>query len=51
MKLTPKARAFQELKRQVLENVVLTVQTDFDADTGDALHLAQVAQMPALVLQ
>jgi len=40
----------QELKRQVLENVVLTVQTDFDADTGDALHLAQVAQLPALVL-
>jgi len=40
----------QELKRQVLENVVLTVQTDFDTDTGDALHLAQVAQLPALVL-
>jgi hypothetical protein len=40
----------QELKRQVLENVVLTVQTDFDAETGDELHLAQVAKMPALVL-
>jgi len=43
-------KLLQELKRQVLENVVLTVQTDFDADTGDALHLAQVAQLPALVL-
>lgn len=40
----------QELKRQVLENVVLTVQTDFDAETGDELHIAQVAKMPALVL-
>jgi IPT/TIG domain len=40
----------QELKRQVLANVVLTVQTDFEADTGAELHLAQIAQLPALVL-
>ena len=40
----------RELKRQVLENVVLTVQTDFDAETGDELHVAQVAKLPALVL-
>ena len=40
----------QEIKRQVLENVVLTVQTDFDADAGAELHLAQLAELPALVL-
>ncbi len=40
----------QEFKRQVLENVVLTVQTDFDAETGDELHIAQLAKLPALVL-
>ena len=42
--------ALQELKRQVLANVVLTVQTDFDVDTGDELHLSHVAELPALVL-
>jgi hypothetical protein len=40
----------QELKRQVLANVVLTVQTDFASETGDELHIAQVAELPALVL-
>jgi hypothetical protein len=40
----------QELKRQVLENVVLTVHTDFDADVGAELHLAQIAHLPGLVL-
>ncbi len=40
----------QELKRQVLDNVVLTVHTDADADVGAELHLAQIAQLPALVL-
>jgi hypothetical protein len=40
----------QELKRQVLVNAVLTVHTDFDPETGDELHLAQLAQLPALVL-
>jgi hypothetical protein len=40
----------QELKRQVLENVVLTVHTDFDADVGAELHVAQIARLPALVL-
>jgi len=34
----------------VLENVVLTVHTDFDADTGAELHLASIARLPALVL-
>jgi len=40
----------RELKRQVLPNVSLTVQTDFDAQTGDELHLAELASLPALVL-
>jgi hypothetical protein len=39
-----------ELKRQVLDNVVLTVHTDFDASSGTELHLAQIARLPALVL-
>lgn len=40
----------RELKRQVLPNVSLTVQTDFDAHTGDELHIAELASLPALVL-
>jgi hypothetical protein len=40
----------RELKRQVHPNVSLTVQTDFDADTGDELHLAELAVLPGLVL-
>jgi hypothetical protein len=39
----------QQLKREVLANVVLTVHTDFDRELGE-LHLAQVAQLPGLVL-
>ncbi len=49
--LTRLVRAvLQELKRQVLDNVVLTVHTDFDADVGVELHLATIAHLPALVL-
>ncbi|MGH9885109.1 MAG: IPT/TIG domain-containing protein, partial [bacterium] len=40
----------QELKRQVLDNVVLTVHTDFEADIGAELHLATIARLPGLVL-
>jgi len=40
----------QELKRQVLDNVVLTVHTDFDAGVGAELHLVQIARLPGLVL-
>jgi hypothetical protein len=40
----------QQLKRDVLANVVLTVHTDFDSELGAELHLAQVAQLPGLVL-
>jgi hypothetical protein len=39
-----------ELKRQVIDNVVLTVHTDFDAGVGAELHLAQIARLPGLVL-
>lgn len=49
--LTRLVRALlHELKRQVLDNVVLTVHTDFDADAGAELHLATIARLPALVL-
>jgi len=40
----------RELKRQVHPNVSLTVQTDFDAETGDELHLTELAKLPGLVL-
>jgi hypothetical protein len=40
----------QALKAQVIENVNLTVHTDFDAAPEDALHLATIARLPALVL-
>jgi hypothetical protein len=40
----------RELKRQVLPKVSLTVQTDCDAQTGDELHIAELASLLALVL-
>lgn len=39
-----------ELKRQVLEEVVLTTQVEFDDVTGDDLSIIKVAKTPALVL-
>jgi hypothetical protein len=39
-----------ELKRQVIDNVVLTVHADFDADAGAEIHLASIAELPGLVL-
>ena len=39
-----------ELKRQVLPEVVLTVHTDFDADTSDQLNITELAQLPAIIL-
>lgn len=38
------------LKAQVIDNVSLTVHTDFDADPGDGLHITQIAALPALIL-
>jgi len=40
----------RELKRQVHPNVSLTTQTDFDAETGDGLHVTELASLPGLVL-
>ncbi len=49
--LTRLVRALlRELKRQVIENVVLTVHTDFGSEGGDEIHLAEVASLPALVI-
>jgi hypothetical protein len=49
--LTRLVRALlQEMKRQVIDNVVLTVHTDFEADVGAELHLATIARLPGLVL-
>lgn len=39
-----------ELKRQVIEEVVLTTQVEFDADTADDLSIIKVAKVPAIVL-
>ena len=40
----------RDLKRQVIENVSLTVHTDYDDETGDFLDVAANAKMPGLVL-
>jgi hypothetical protein len=49
--LTRLVRALlRALKAQVIENVNLTVHTDFDASPEDGVHLAAVARLPALVL-
>jgi hypothetical protein len=38
------------LKAQVIDNVNLTMHTDFDTSPEDGLHVAAVARLPALVL-
>jgi hypothetical protein len=49
--LTRLVRALlRALKAQVIENVNLTVHTDFDAAPENGVHLAAVARLPALVL-
>ncbi len=40
----------RELKRQVVDEVSLTVHTDFDESTADFLNIARIAKLPALVL-
>jgi hypothetical protein len=40
----------RELKRQVIDEVSLTVHTDYDDQTGDQLHTTHVASLPALLL-
>lgn len=39
-----------ELKRQVIEEVVLTTQVEFDEATADDLSIIKVAKVPAIVL-
>lgn len=49
--LTRLVRTFiQELRRQVIDEVSLTVSTDFDDSTEDFLNIARIAKLPALVL-
>lgn len=40
----------QELKRQVLDEVVLTEHTEWDENPEDGLDIAAVAKLPALIL-
>lgn len=40
----------QKLKRQIIPEVVLSTNTDFDADTGDGLNITELAKVPAIVL-
>lgn len=40
----------QQLKRDVVDAVVLTVHTDYDDASGTELHLANLAALPGLVL-
>ncbi len=49
--LTRLVREFiQQLKRQVIDEVSLTVHTDFDDSAADFLNIARIAKLPALVL-
>jgi hypothetical protein len=40
----------QELRRQVIANVDMTTNTDFDSLTGDGLDIAELSAIPGLVL-
>lgn len=40
----------RELKRQVVAEVALTTHTEYDAETGDQLNLAELAKLPGLIL-
>lgn len=40
----------EEIKRQVLSEVVLTEHTDWDPLTGDALNITHIADLPAIAL-
>jgi len=39
-----------EMRRQVLEEVVLNAHTDFDDDASDFLQLANISKIPAIVI-
>ncbi len=40
----------EEFKNQVLENVSLTSNTDYDRITGDGLNITELAKLPALLI-
>ena len=40
----------RELRRQVIDNVAMATQVDFDGDTADALDIVELAAIPALAL-
>ena len=40
----------RELERQIISNVSTTVHTDFDEETGAALHTTKLSTLPGLVL-
>lgn len=40
----------RELKRQVIEEIVLTSHTDFDDDASDIMSITHIAKMPAIVV-
>lgn len=51
-KITRVTRAvIQDWKKQVHPNVVLTIHTDFDDDSTDALNITALSKLPAIVLQ
>lgn len=40
----------QELKKQVIPEVILTQSTDYDSATGDGLNIVDIAKTPAIVI-
>lgn len=40
----------RELRRQIIDEVVLTTQTDFDEQVGDELNIVKIAKLPSIVL-
>ncbi len=39
-----------ELRRQILDNTVVTTNTDYDKETGDTLNIAALSELPGLIL-
>lgn len=40
----------REMRRQIIENVVVTTEIEYDANTGDLLSIVEDAKIPAIVL-
>jgi hypothetical protein len=43
-------RLMEEMKKQILPEVVLTAHTDYDSSTVDGLNITDLAKVPAIVL-